>query len=233
MFTSVQLSQNASMFEHIADSTKPLHQCYFIVGERESSREALYDAFLLRDESLMSVGRLHTYEYETISTEIVETLRAETQLRKEETELFCVTASAITHEAQHALLKLLEEPTPNTHFFFLLPSEGGMLDTIRSRAVLIHNEQESLVGKKFLALNQAERLKYVEKMIKNNADTETSGPLREEALELLTSLEVVLSKPKDIQKNASVLTDILDWKKMLVDRQAPVKMILEYIALVV
>ena len=37
------------------------------------------------------------------------------------------------HQAQNALLKTLEEPSPNTYFFILIPKVSLLLPTIKSR----------------------------------------------------------------------------------------------------
>ena len=46
---------------------------------------------------------------------------------------FVLGADAVTHEAQNALLKTFEEPTPATHFFLLVPSAELLAPTLRSR----------------------------------------------------------------------------------------------------
>ena len=47
--------------------------------------------------------------------------------------VFVVHVGSMQHEAQHALLKLIEEPTEKTHFFFILPSLSLVLPTVASR----------------------------------------------------------------------------------------------------
>ena len=51
--------------------------------------------------------------------------------------VFVIYTDTITHEAQNALLKVLEEPTPDTHFFLLMPSVEVLLPTLRSRLVIM------------------------------------------------------------------------------------------------
>lgn len=46
-------------------------------------------------------------------------------------------AQTLNVQAANALLKVLEEPPPHTHFFLLVPSLAGVLPTIRSRSQVV------------------------------------------------------------------------------------------------
>ncbi len=47
---------------------------------------------------------------------------------------FVIIADALTHEAQNALLKTLEEPTGDALFLFIVPAPAQLLPTLKSRA---------------------------------------------------------------------------------------------------
>ncbi|WP_456452063.1 DNA polymerase III subunit delta' [Hydrogenimonas sp.] len=55
-----------------------------------------------------------------------------------------LSANFFTPIAQNKLLKILEEPPPNTHFLLLTPSKSGLLPTIRSR-LPVENRLEAQV----------------------------------------------------------------------------------------
>ncbi|MEK7176905.1 MAG: hypothetical protein AAB719_01210 [Patescibacteria group bacterium] len=47
--------------------------------------------------------------------------------------IFLILPTKLTPEAQNALLKTFEDPTPDTYFFLVLREEGLLLPTLRSR----------------------------------------------------------------------------------------------------
>lgn len=104
-----------------------------------------------------------------------------------EKKIAAIGAGSITHEAQNALLKVFEEPTPGTHFFVFLPNAGGVLGTVLSR-VRVYNGFVSLTSK---AKANFDKLPLIEKMrfIKKLAKDEDKNPLREAVKSLPENLE--------------------------------------------
>ncbi|MDP2705359.1 MAG: hypothetical protein U1D31_00725 [Patescibacteria group bacterium] len=145
--------------------------------------------------------------------------------------VFIVSAEGITHEAQNALLKVFEEPTPHTHFFLILPSAESLLPTFLSR--LLHyvfeskeKEDDSLAAQ-FLSLRPAERINLLKPIIedKNKA----------RAISFLTGLEKALRNLKTgmTVKDAALFEEIILCRSYLHDRSPSVKIILEYLSLVI
>lgn len=114
----------------------------------------------------------HVIEAESLLIDDVRELQRRQQLHAVSggRKVFVVHVGSIQHEAQHALLKLIEEPTEKTHFFFILPSIALLLPTVLSRLLYLgayngkndggsasgaHNE---LVAQ-FVAASVPERLK--------------------------------------------------------------------------
>lgn len=154
--------------------------------------------------------------------------------------IFIIEALTINHEAHNALLKMFEEPTENTHFFFLIPRIDTLPDTLKSRAHLIYeNHKENILGKdeatEFISMNKNNRIDYISKMVTKHKSAETSAPLRDDARVLLDATEYVLrNKNKIIDENlAWKFNELLKAKKYLSTPGASVKMILEHIALVI
>ncbi len=58
----------------------------------------------------------------------------------------------ISKEAQNALLKIMEEPPRGTHFFICAIDEDSIIDTLKSRLVLLSNKQNKVVNRPFARL---------------------------------------------------------------------------------
>ncbi len=104
-----------------------------------------------------------------------------------EKKIATITAGSITHEAQNALLKVFEEPTPGTYFFVFLPNAGGVLGTVLSR-VRVYNGFVSLTLK---AKVNFDKLPLIEKMqfIKKLSKGEDKDSLRQAIKSLPENLE--------------------------------------------
>ncbi len=141
----------------------------------------------------------------------------------------------ITSEAQNSLLKVLEEPTPNTHFFFIMPSEHVLLPTLCSRVVLIHHPSRSQAqegdsseeASAFLKAPIAERLE-IAKTLAEEKD-------KNRVINLLNTLEYTIHAKTDLMKGhheaAHALDCIMRMRSYVYDRSSSLKMILEYLAI--
>ena len=86
------------------------------------------------------IHHLHPNEKKAITVDAIRTLSAKLGLSRHEAPYKIVVihhADAMAPAAQNALLKTLEEPTPDTLFFLLTQRPKAMLSTIRSRCLLI------------------------------------------------------------------------------------------------
>jgi DNA polymerase-3 subunit delta' len=147
--------------------------------------------------------------------------------------IFVYNFSFITHEAQNALLKVLEEPNHDNYFFFLVPSANIFLPTVLSRVMVVSTDSHKDVSngdlaKEFLGKNISDRLKYIEKI--TGKDTNSKSV----AIDLLKDLEVEIyskfEKDSSNPEHKKALEEIIILKKYLSDRSPSVKMILEYLA---
>ncbi|HYE23176.1 MAG TPA: hypothetical protein VEA92_01835 [Candidatus Paceibacterota bacterium] len=144
-----------------------------------------------------------------------------------------LSASRLFHEAQNAMLKLFEEPPVGTTLFLVVPSEGTILPTLRSRLTpLPGTSEESGTGALFLALTQPERKKYLDKLYdRTRSDKqEEKREGRREALELAQSLTRELRKNEAFMKEG-ILADLVILTKILHDSSAPIKPIFEHLLL--
>lgn len=93
--------------------------------------------------------------------------------------LFVVRSHAVTIEAQHALLKLLEEPPPGVRIVFILRQGITLLPTVLSRCQTTDTDNLSATDTlhTFLTLSYAERLALIDRY-HTKKDTEWFGSLQ-------------------------------------------------------
>ena len=148
----------------------------------------------------------------------------------------------INHDAERTLLKILEEPAVNTHFFIVIPNSLMLLDTIRSRAhiVKIEDKKDNLIIKnanEFISLKLKDRIDMIAKIIKDNENNDDSGGLRNSATILVNNLEQIFYQKFKENKNDEqiqfVLEELKNSREYLSLPGCSPKMILEHIALVI
>ncbi len=210
--------------------TGSLHHAYVLEGEANTVVEGLKD-FLDKSLNIKSFGNpdvtIMMEDTFTIDNsrelKILQSWRAVTGKK-----IFIIAFRFMGHEAQNALLKTLEEPTEDTHFFIITPKVDILLPTVRSRVIVIADTAgESHVleaeAKKFIKASVVERLAQVKEMIEEKD--------KGKAIDFVQAIERILAvKPKD---NAAALAQILEVEKYLQDRSSSVKLLLEHLALVI
>lgn len=203
-----------------------LHHAYIIEGGGEMLREKLFG--FLSDTLKHSVRGNPDFwhgQFETFGVDDARNLRdaqanrAVTNGRK----IFVVETGFVTVEAQNALLKVFEEPTPNTHFFIILPTAEALLPTLRSRTLIVSGSQENGSGEaeKFLKLAVPERLAMAAEISEAKDKARSIG--------LINDLIVSLGKGKS--RDPAVLQELLKMRGYLNDRSPSLKLILEHISL--
>lgn len=152
---------------------------------------------------------------------------------------FVIDTTSFTGEAQNSLLKVFEDPTPDTHFFIVVPSADVVLPTLRSRFLLIEHPTKNKIttrerigaisAEHFIAESKAGRLKMLQGII----EEKDKGA----AIELLNELEKLLHIKLVSQGEkggvATTLTEIATLRQYLHDRSSSTKLIVEHLALVI
>lgn len=154
--------------------------------------------------------------------------------------IFIISFNFITREAQNALLKVLEEPTEGTHFFFITPSAHIFLDTVLSRVQVVSDFKQASaddVSKKFLKSNLGDRMKIVSKVV---TDIKNEKSTKADALRLVRN--VISLRHEEISKDKNKLVTLNSFQGLkeaekvadyLYDNSASTKSLLEYFALIV
>ena len=158
-----------------------------------------------------------------------------------------VAARRAYHEAQNALLKIFEEPPEGIHFFLVLPSLGGLLPTLRSRVQLLNADDgfpKSIIpeaAREFLEMTKEKRSALIKKLA-SGKDEENRREHREEAIRIVSGIEAAAytsfqnpskATPQQLRELSALLSDIAAFRGHLYERSAPVKMILEHLAILV
>lgn len=213
-----------------------LYHAYIIEGEKEQAREHVFS--LLKEN-----GLLPTQNQDSVIGEFVNFSISDARALKEWQILsstnktgkaYVAICDFINIEAQNALLKTFEEPTPNTHIFLVVGNSDTLLDTLISRVekIKLDRTSKNLYDiSSFVRLSIPEKIKFVEKICEKGDDESASAQVRSNAIHFLNELEYFLAK--DARTNKDKITKIIDLKKYLNISGCSVKMILESIAFLI
>ena len=142
-------------------------------------------------------------------------------------QLVIINARSIRVEAQHALLKILEEPPASSLFLVCVPSDCYLLPTLLSR-FYVHNSHGEKIFDTNTAFEDFSKLSYKERIeqIKKRLDKKDLAWVEEIKKGLLVKLS---SAKKDLKRET--LTNLVMVAENLNTRGASNKFLLEELAL--
>lgn len=89
--------------------------------------------------------------------------------------IFLVVANNFLLEAQNSLLKVLEEPIPDTHFFMIVPQVNALLKTFVSRFYVVSGrwavdstKEKFKDAERFLKMRFSDRLEFIKTLLKED-----------------------------------------------------------------
>ena len=214
-----------------------LHHAYLLEGAQDEMRSAVLEFIKVFPGKEFIEIKTDTFKIEDARN--LKSLGAEKSYLPGK-KIFIISANSVLREAQNAMLKLFEEPIPDTHFFLIVPDINSLLKTLVSRFYVI-NTKQNLAGDseagKFLSMPSARRIEYLkEKIAKFDHEEElaVTDSLRAEALRFLNAVEVALYK-KLPKKNFSHknFEHIFKVREMLRMSGSSVKNLLESVALTI
>src|SRR3989344_1570535 len=138
-----------------------LHHAYLIEGNKDGILPEILK--FMQGEELIQIN-LDSFklddarELKSLGVE-----KANTEGKK----IFIISTNSFLLEAQQALLKLLEEPILNTHFFLIIPDINSLLTTFRSRFYLIKNSKEENKSEnavKFIKMSLQQRIDFLNEL---------------------------------------------------------------------
>lgn len=153
-----------------------------------------------------------------------------------------IIVNSITHEAQNALLKVLEEPPLGTYIFINIQNLGGLLATFLSRVRVLdipkELSKESTLPKeknldnahKFFNAKINEKFAIIRSLSKN----EDKNPMRElvKNLEKVCFYDYAKNKPTD-KSRVEMAKNLLTAKIFVSTRGSSPKMLLEWLSCVI
>ncbi len=138
----------------------PSHHAHLLIGSRTWGF-----SLLPADERAPSLD-VSIYDVGTFSIKDARSLAGETSEKPVERpyRTFVIACDAMLHEAQNALLKLFEDPNPDTVFYLIISRDDGLLPTLRSRLNLLGREaaeKSNSAFESFRAASYADRLTLI------------------------------------------------------------------------
>lgn len=199
-----------------------LHHAYLLPGDDEA--DALLDSIFSELEVKKSGNPdFFAFQLETFGIDEARDLSAKAGRKAfGSRKMFVISAKRMTLEAQNALLKALEDPYPDTHFFIRVREEQMLIPTLLSRVQVLRPEgvrtHDAEEAEKFLSLAPAQRLAFAKKF----AEDEKS---------VSAFLDSLLKLLKDKGSSLEKLEKVFAIRRFSDDRSASSRLLLEHLAL--
>ena len=222
-----------------------LYHSYVIEGSPVITTQKLISLLKMRGEIEDKSPNLLIQSYESFGMESSGQIKEwHSQLAFGQGKKIFIATKFINHEAEESLLKIIEEPGLNTHFFIILPDSSTLLPTLLSRVQIIKDSevgQEEIeleeVANSFISLKTKDRMVLIDNFIKDKTDQDNSGKLRRSATILVNLLESIfyLKFKEDVldSKNINILDNLRKSRDYLKRPGSSVKYILQNLALLI
>lgn len=210
-----------------------LHHAYLCLGNITQWQKKLRDFFDTEISGMTWVD----YGYEKLGIDEVRELK-ESLSEKTAGKFLVISAERFTTEAQQAFLKLLEEPAEHTHIFLIVPPQLVIIETIKSRAITLEEEEISTANqllsiKTFLFNSVAKRLDSIEILVKERGKDESLQAFEvHEFLDQLESALYAVFAKKRTGQYAEYFEAIRDARGWASQSSFPMKNVVEYVAMV-
>ena len=187
---------------------------------------------MLQEEGIDTAGNpdLYVRRYGNFAIDDARQLTERASLRAlGERRVFVIAVDSINAEAQHALLKTLEEPPGGALFVFLHTAPETLLPTVRSRAQIISLRREgsgasTVAIEDFIKAAPVRRLDLLKPLLEKGEDEKRDMG---DIFAFLADLE------RSVAKNPDALHAVYRARRYINDRGALVKPLLEQVALLV
>lgn len=213
------------------------HHAYLYVGGKEAGIAAARAFLATRGLAGADNPDISVFSYEgTLPVDVVRSINALAQQsgRSGVEKAIIIAAGRLFVESQNALLKTFEEPPEGTTLVLIIPAEGILLPTLRSR--LLHLPGTAISAEDaaaFLIASDADRTKLITKLVAKAKDgnEEEKQAARMEAMRLCQGLMVALSE-KNFPERERLLGELSRFMPILHTSSAPLKLIFEHLLLV-
>lgn len=203
------------------------HAKLVVHGERDKITELILKEYV-------NTPALVVHNQNVIDIDTVRTLSSWHIKEMNTKKVAVVSFHTITHQAQNAMLKLIEEPREDTSFIFITTQKENILPTVLSRMMEVKFDLQSEVKDenviKFLETPKVLRMKLP--LVKEMLDAEDKeGRKDRESVQIFCmKLEGELAR-QDLDKNLKEIKELRRMISYLGDSAGSPKMILEYLSL--
>lgn len=211
-----------------------IHHFYILEGGRDLIEEKVFDFLdnrLQADRSDKSL--FYQYDFNKFFVKDSRSITSQSQIKTPigKKMIFVIYTNSITHQAQNALLKLLEEPSERTYFFIVLPRADNLLPTFVSRSIVIKGSgsvSENILDE-LRGMTVGDRMKFIEDLVK---DIKAEKKEKIEAQNLIQNLicgfekEILENPDESIDKKEKIET-LMKIEDYLGDSGASIKILLE------
>ncbi|HRH24060.1 MAG TPA: hypothetical protein PK109_00505 [Candidatus Paceibacterota bacterium] len=214
------------------------HHAFYVVGDTEEGvqRALEYGARVLHLEAagnpdvvVLRYGLFPVEEARKI-TELVSRVPS-----RGDKKLIVIAATRLFHESQNALLKVFEEPSEGTTIVLIVPSDGVIIPTLRSRLIKLPESGEGEAVPEsvhaFLKGSAEEREKLIGKLLDRakSDKPEEKQAARTDALALANGLAKAVYTKRGDPSVRAFLSDLDHFIPILHERSAPLKAIFEHL----
>jgi len=208
----------------------PHHHAHLVIGEFDALRGEILRS--IKETIHVQISANPDFYEERIEVFGIDESRRIKELQSTapilgDTKVTLIAFDSMTHEAQNALLKITEEPPRGAKMIFVTRDKSRLLPTFLSRFSITETytkKEESIEGALFLALHPTERLKHVEKIIKEK-DRDKARVVIEQVLGEIRRRGVKNPGDGERLKTAAEALSFIN------DRSSSIKMILEWVSL--
>ncbi len=211
-------------------TTNSLHHAYLVVGSKVEGEKHVTGVLDLLGLKKAGNPDFHAYRADSFDIESAREVREKAREKPfGQKKIFLISAERFTHQAQNALLKTFEEPSPHVHFFILLNAPDLLLPTLLSRMQVVRPELPLIKSsdENFLKLNLKDRLKFAQKFADLSAN---SGAGDEKSLPVF--LDSLMGHIRENGGMSERLEKIFIVRRFADDPSKSSRLILEHLALV-
>lgn len=223
-----------------------LHHAYLIEGARDTLLPEVFSFLESIDVKTSGNPDFYNIFIDSVKmkdTEYLRSLMSQKIFNEEATakKIFILSLNNFLVDAQNSLLKVFEEPTPNTHFFVIAPDISIFLPTVISRFQVIstkgENKEDLKNAESFIEMKLSARIDFLKEFLKDkdeeNEEMSMEDSTRAKANRFLDAVETVLHN-KDVSSiNPAIFDHIFKVRQFLRQPGSSSKTLLESVALIV
>lgn len=211
-----------------------IHHFYILEGGRDLIEQKVFEFLDNRMNADRSDKSLfYQYDFDKFFVKDSRSISSQSQIKTPTGKkmIFVIYANSITHQAQNALLKSLEEPSERTYFFMIFPRTDNLLSTFISRSILIKGSEKRSqnILEELRKKSVGERMKFVEDLVKDiKAEKKEKTEARNLVQGLISGFEKdILADPKNLSDKKDAIETLMKIEDYLGDSGASVKILLE------